>query len=131
LDAVVTNPPYFRRQGAIASNSAERYLSRHESTADIRDFVKAAASMLKRGGSLYLVHRPDRLADIMSAMREAGTEPKYLQLVVPKRGEAPNIVLISGIKGAGPELHVLPQIEIRTEDGEYTAELLRVYERNS
>ena len=129
MDAVVSNPPYFRRQGAIASSSPERYLSRHESTADLRDFVSAASSMLKRGGSLYMVHRPDRLADIMNAMREAGTEPKYLQLVVPERGEAPNIVLISGIKGAGSELHVLPQIEIRAEDGTYTKELLRIYER--
>lgn len=129
MDAVVSNPPYFRRQGAIASSSAERYLSRHESTADIRDFVNKAASMLKNGGGLYIVHRPDRLADIITAMRTAGTEPKYLQLVVPREGEAPNIVLICGIKAAGPELRVLPQIAVHNHGGGYTDELLRLYGR--
>lgn len=127
MDAVVSNPPYFRRQGAIASSSAERYLSRHETTADIRAFADKAASMLKRGGGLYIVHRPDRLADIMTAMRSAGTEPKYLQMVVPKEGEAPNIVLICGIKAAGPELHVLPQIAVHKNGGGYTDEILRLY----
>ncbi len=129
MDAVVSNPPYFRRQGAIASSSEERYLSRHESTADIRDFADKAASMLRRGGGFYIVHRPDRLADIISAMRSAGTEPKYLQFVVPKEGEAPNIVLICGIKAAGPELRVLPQITVHKHGGGYTDEVLGLYGR--
>lgn len=130
LDAVVSNPPYFRRQGAIASLSPERYISRHESTADIYDFTNKAASMLKRGGGLYLVHRPDRLADIICAMREAGIEPKYLQMVAPSPDGAANIVLICGIRGAGPELRVLPQIAVHGTDGAYTAEILAAYERN-
>ena len=87
--------------------------------------------MLRKGGSLYMVHRPDRLADIMSSMRECGIEPKYLQLVVSRSGLAANIVLISGIKGAGSELRVLPQIEIRTAGGDYTADIMKIYERNS
>lgn len=130
LDAVVSNPPYFRKKGAIASASEERYISRHESTAGIDDFILAAAGMLRTGGGLYLVHRPDRLADIMSGMRDHGIEPKFLQMVAPREGEAPNIVLICGIKGAGPELRVLPQIAVRGSDGSYTPDIQRAYERN-
>jgi tRNA1(Val) A37 N6-methylase TrmN6 len=85
--------------------------------------------MLRDGGHLYMVHRPDRLADIFSGMRAAGIEPKDMQLVVPKEDKAANIVLIHGVKGAGPELRMLPQITVHTADGGYTDEILKYYER--
>ena len=76
-----------------------------------------------------MVHRPDRLADIFSGMRDAGIEPKEMQFVVPKAGKAANIVLIHGIKGAGSELRMLPQITVHTTDGGYTEDILKYYER--
>lgn len=128
-DAVVSNPPYFRRNAAIPSGSDDRYTARHETTADIWDFARAAASLLSEGGSFYLVHRPDRLADIFEALRDAGLEPKELQMVVPSPGAAANIVLVHAVKGAGPELRILPETAVRGADGEYTPEMLRMYER--
>ena len=130
FDAVVSNPPYFRRSAGAASHTDERYISRHETTADIGDFARTASSMLRRGGDLYLVHRPDRLADIFTAMRDAGIEPKELQMVVPAACQPANIVLVHGIKDAGPELKVLPEITVHTQDGGYTDEILSYYERN-
>ena len=126
FDAVLTNPPYFRRtpDEPGAADPDERYIARHETTADITDFAGVSAAMLKEGGSLYMVHRPDRLADIMSEMRAAGIEPKEMQLVVPRAGEAANMVLIHGIKGAGPELRMLPETAVHTADGGYTEEIL-------
>ncbi len=131
LDAVITNPPYFRRtpDEPGAAEPDERYVARHETTADIHDFAAVSARLLKEGGHLYMVHRPDRLADIISSLREAGIEPKEMQLVVPKEGKAANIVLIHGIKGAGAELRMLPQIAVHTDGGGYTGEILRYYER--
>lgn len=76
-----------------------------------------------------MVHRPGRLADIISGLRDAGIEPKEMQFVVPKPGKAANIVLIHGIKGAGAELRMLPQITVHTADGGYTDEILKYYER--
>ena len=133
FDAVISNPPYFRRtpDEPGARDPGERYIARHETTADIADFAAASARMLDDGGHLYMVHRPDRLADIITGMRAAGIEPKELQLVVPKPGRAANIALIHGIKGAGPELRMLPQIAVHTEDGGYSDEILRYYERVS
>ncbi len=130
FDAVVSNPPYFRKNAAIPSSSEDRYTARHETTADIGDFARAASYMLGTGCSLYLVHRPDRLADIFTALRDAGLEPKELQLVVPAPGEAANIVLIHAVKGAGPELRLLPEIAVHGRDGGYTEEILRIYERH-
>ena len=131
-DAVLTNPPYFRRTpdepGAAAPD--ERYIARHETTADIADFAGTASAMLKNGGSLYMIHRPDRLADIITEMRSAGMEPKEMQFVVPSAGKAANMVLIHGIKGAGPELRMLPEIAVHTADGGYTKEIVKYYERD-
>lgn len=133
FDAVVSNPPYFRRtpDEPGASDPDDRYIARHEVSADITDFASKAASMLREGGSLCLVHRPDRLADIICAMREAGIEPKDLQLVVPEAGKPANIVLVRGVKGAGPELKTLPDIEVRNKDGSYTEFISKIYERTA
>jgi tRNA1Val (adenine37-N6)-methyltransferase len=131
FDAVITNPPYFRRtpDEPGAADPDERYIARHETTADISAFAAVSSGMLRDGGHLYMVHRPDRLADIFSGMRAAGIEPKDMQLVVPKEDKAANIVLIHGVKGAGPELRMLPQITVHTADGGYTDEILKYYER--
>lgn len=130
FDAVVSNPPYFRR-GKDTSEAGDRYVARHETTADIGDFVRTASSMLVRGGSLYMVHRPDRLTDIITEMRNAGVEPKEMQMVTPAPGRAANIVLVHGIKDAGPQLTVLPEIAVHTSDGGYTDLILRIYERST
>ena len=131
LDAVITNPPYFRRtpDEPGAAEPDERYIARHETTADISAFAETSAGLLMDGGHLYMVHRPDRLADRSSGLRDAGIEPKEMQFVVPKPGKAANIVLIHGIKGAGAELRMLPQITVHTADGGYTDEILKYYER--
>ena len=131
-DAVLTNPPYFRRtpDEPGAADPDERYIARHETTADIADFAGTASAMLKNGGSLYMIHRPDRLADIITEMRSAGMEPKEMQFVVPSAGKAANMVLIHGIKGAGPELRMLPEIAVHTADGGYTKEIVKYYERD-
>lgn len=131
LDAVITNPPYFRRTPGEpgAAQPDERYVARHETSADIYDFAAASAGLLRGGGHLYMVHRPDRLADIFTGMRLAGIEPKEMQLVVPEAGKTANIVLIHGIKGAGAELRMLPQIAVHAAGGGYTPEILKYYER--
>ena len=131
FDAVVSNPPYFRRtpDEPGASDPDARYIARHETTADFGDFAKAAASLLIDGGSFYLVHRPDRLADIICGMRAAGIEPKEMQPVVPSAGKSANIVLIRGIKGAGPELRMLPEFAVHETGGGYTPAILKIYER--
>ena len=129
FDAVVSNPPYFRKGAAIPSNSSDRFTARHETTAGIDTFSCAASAMLRTGGSFYLIHRPDRLADIFTALRGADLEPKEMQMVLPHPGEAANLVLIHAVKGAGPQLKMLPEIAVHDHDGSYTEQILRIYER--
>lgn len=129
-DAVVSNPPYFRRDAAIPSASDDRFTARHETTAGIEEFAKAAALMLRQGGDFYLVHRPDRLADIFAALRACGLEPKEMQMVSPRAGEPANIVLIHAVRDAGPQLRILPELPVHKTDGGYTEDILRIYERH-
>lgn len=129
FDAVVTNPPYFKKGSAVPNSGDDKYIARHETSAQLGDFIDAAYSALDKGGSLYMVHRPDRLVDILAEMRLRGIEPKELQMVTPHPGEAANIVLVHGIKGAGRELKVLPDIAIHKADGSYTEIIDRIYER--
>lgn len=129
FDAVVSNPPYFRQDSAIPSATDDKFIARHETSATINDFAATASNMLSLGGDFWLVHRPDRLVDIFQALRNNNIEPKELQMVAPKAGEAANIVLVHGIKNAGKELKILPEIVVHTEDGGYTDLIERLYER--
>lgn len=130
FNAVVSNPPYFRQDAAIPNAEDDKYVARHETTATIYDFGRVMSRALDKGGDCYIVHRPDRLVDIFEAMRSNGIEPKELQMVVPRAGEAANIVLIHGVKDAGRELRLLPEIAVHTADGGYTELIERIYERS-
>ncbi|MBR6798678.1 MAG: tRNA1(Val) (adenine(37)-N6)-methyltransferase [Firmicutes bacterium] len=129
MDMVTCNPPYFVKGGAIPSSSKAKFIARHETTAGVEDFIKAAEKLLKRKGHFFMVHRPSRLADIMYYCRKYGLEPKDMRMVVPKPGETPNILLIHCIKGGGRELNVLKELSVYNEDGSYSDEIEHIYER--
>ena len=131
VDIVTCNPPYFTKGGAIPNKNSVKFIARHETTAAIEDFAKAAAKLLKRNGHLFLVHRPSRLVDIFYHCRKNGLEPKTLRMVVPKPSEAPNIVLVHCVKGGGKELSVMKELAVYNEDGEYSSEIQKIYERES
>lgn len=129
VDVVTCNPPYFKKGGAIPSSSKAKFIARHETTAQVEDFIKAAEVLLKRKGHFFMVHRPSRLADIFYYCRKHGLEPKDMRMVVPKHGEAANIVLIHCIKGGGRELNVMKELAVYNEDGSYSDEIEHIYER--
>ena len=128
-DMVTCNPPYFARGGAVPAENRHRFIARHETTASVEDFVKAAALLLGKHGHFFMVHRPHRLVDIFYYSRKHGLEPKDMRMVVPKPGEAPNIVLIHCIKGGGKELKVMKELAVYGEDGDYSEETEKIYER--
>lgn len=127
FDLVCSNPPYMEKGRALVNPDSAKHVSRHETSAGLNDFFRAASHVLKPGGRLVMVHRPFRLADLMSIARTAGLEPKKMRLIVPHPGEAPNIVLLEYVKGAGKELEIIPQLCVRDNSGEYTEELRAIY----
>lgn len=130
FDSVVTNPPYFRKGSAIPNPKKGRMAARHETTADLDGFLRCAAMMLTAKGDFYMVHRPSRLTDILTGMRAVSIEPKELQMVVPRSGSAPNILLLHGVRNGGRDLRVLPEMVVHGDGQDYTDEIERIYERD-
>lgn len=99
IDFVVSNPPYMKIDSGKRNEFDEKFIARHEVCGNIGDFCACANRLLKHGGKFYCVYRPDRLADLIYAMRENRLEPK-LVIFVAATGEAqPSMVLVRAIKG--------------------------------
>lgn len=101
-DAVLTNPPYMRAGSGKTSSHSAKAIARHEILGGIGDFCAAAGRCLKYGGVFYAVYRPERTAELFSAMQGAGIEPKRLLAVCPDEKSAPSLILVEGKKGAAP-----------------------------
>lgn len=104
-----------------------RAIARHELLCTLDDVVSAVAKLVRPGGHFYLVHRPLRLAEILTKLTLAGLEPKRMRLVYPHVDEAPNMVLLDCVRGGAPELRVEPPLIVYEKDGSYTPELRRLY----
>lgn len=96
FDLVYTNPPYMKTDSGRKNEAEKKNIARHEVCGDINDFCKAAKRMLKFGGTFAVVYRPDRLCDLLFAMRESAIEPKRMTFVHADTESEPSMVLIEG-----------------------------------
>lgn len=120
FSCVVSNPPYFP---AGPGSSA----ARKELEGTLEDFFACAGWLLQFGGTFFLVHRTERLADLMVLGRKYGLEPKELRFLRHAPGSAPGLVLLSCRKGAKMSLKLLPDLILHGEDGSPTAEYRKIY----
>lgn len=116
FDLATCNPPYLPVTGALLNKKESLAIARHELCCKLEDVIRAFAWLLRFGGKAALVHRPQRLTDILCLSRDYGLEPKRLQLVYPRPGQEANIVLVEAEKGAKPGLISLPPLIIREGD---------------
>lgn len=127
FDVVVTNPPYKKVGTGIMNENNKKLISRHEITASLEDFIKVSHKLLKDKGNLYMVHRPDRLVEIIELLRKYKLEPKKIRHVYPKEGKEANLILIKATKNAKPFLKIEPPLYIYKENGKYSNEILKIY----
>lgn len=126
-DLVVSNPPY-RRQGQGLVNPADAVaMARHELTATLQDVIAAARHLVKYRGRFAMVHLPERLSEVLSALAAADLEPKRLQLVYPFVNKKPKLILVEGVRGAKPGLEVLPPLIVYDKVGQYSEQILKIY----
>ena len=130
FDAIVTNPPYKNENTGKINDNEYKYISRHETTASLSDFIKISFRMLKDKGSLYMVHRPERLADIIYELRVNKLEPKNIRFVYSNINKEPKLVLIKAVKNANSFLKVDKPLFVYDEKGNYTEEILKIYNKN-
>lgn len=125
VDAVLCNPPYFAVHDHSRVNPNDYLaLARHELTTNLDEVLAMTSRLLKTKGHLFMVHRPDRLLDIIRSMEKYQVTPKRMQLIYPKKHKEANILLIEGIKqGKAEGFKVLEPFVVHNEDGSYTDEM--------
>lgn len=129
FDVITTNPPYKKENTGITNENRTKLISRHEITANLEDFISISKDLLKDKGEFYMVHRPERLVDILSLMRKYKIEPKILKFVSPNKNKEPNLILIKGIKNANSFLKIEKNLYVYNENGEYTEDILKIYNK--
>lgn len=126
-DVVVMNPPYKEVGTGIVNGEEKKLISRHEIKATLSDFVEVASGLLKDKGELYLVHKPERIVDIIQKLRENKLEPKELKIVYPNRNADASLILIKAVKGGKKFLKILEPLYIYEENGDYTEQIKQIY----
>lgn len=121
FDIVTCNPPFFKvGKNAHLNQSDYKTIARHEVLATLDDVVCSAKVLLKNGGYFAMVHRPERLVDIITTFKKHNLEPKRIQFIHPKQDREANIMLIEGKKNGNPGLKMLKPVYSHNQDGNYT-----------
>lgn len=129
FDVVTVNPPYKLNNAGIVNPHDKLAIARHEILCNLEDVICTSRKLLKDNGRLFMVHRPERLADIFELMRKYNIEPKRVQMVQPNVNKAANIVLVEGQRDGGAFLKWEPPIYVYDTNGEYSNQINKIYGR--
>ena len=127
FDVVVTNPPYMIGSHGLTGENQAKIIARHETLCTLEDILEQSARVLRPRGRFYMVHRPFRLAEILSAMVKQKIEPKRMRFVHPYVDKEPNLVLIEGMRGGRSRMTVEKPLIVYEAPGVYTREVLDIY----
>ncbi|WP_248931042.1 tRNA1(Val) (adenine(37)-N6)-methyltransferase [Paenibacillus hamazuiensis] len=127
FDLVTVNPPYLPVPSGEQNVNSHFAAARHEVYCTLEDVVRISSRLVRSGGKVAMVHRPQRLVEIFCTMRQYRLEPKRIRLVHPRLGDEANMVLIEALRDGKPEVRMLPPLIVYNEDNEYCRELMDVY----
>lgn len=127
FDVVTCNPPYMTGNHGLVNPEQTKAIARHEILCTLEDVVGQTAKVLRPGGRFYLVHRPFRLAEILTLLVRYKLEPKRMRLVYPFVDKEPNMVLIEALSGAKSRITVEKPLIVYKEQGVYTDEIYDIY----
>ncbi|MEK4508032.1 tRNA1(Val) (adenine(37)-N6)-methyltransferase [Paenibacillus anaericanus] len=126
-DAITVNPPYMPLTGGDIKLNSHQAIARHEIHCSLEDVISAATKLVRNGGKVNMVHKPQRLGEIITLLRQYKLEPKVIRFVHPRSGMESNIVLIEAIKDGKPDMRILPPLIVYKENGEYCEEIMDIY----
>lgn len=130
FDIVTTNPPYKHGGSGIVNPKDGKAISRHEIMCTLEDVISQSSALLNNNGRFFMVHRPERIVDIIYLMRQYKIEPKRIRFVHPYPGKKPNLLLIEGLKCGRVFLNFMDPLYIHDENGNYTKEIYDIYGRD-
>ncbi len=131
FDIVTCNPPYFKvtSEKMLSKNDA-KLIARHEVKLNLKETIEIAAKLLKDQGVLGIVHRPERLTEIIEFCHQNSLEVKKIQFAYPRKNDNANILLVEAVKGARAGVKVLEPIIVH-EGHEYTEQVLEYFKERS
>lgn len=127
FDVVTSNPPYMTGNHGLVNPEQPKAIARHELLCTLEDVVRETSRVLRPGGRFYLVHRPFRLAEIMTVLVKYKLEPKRMRLVYPFADKEPNMVLLEALSGGRSRITVEKPLIVYKEQGVYTDEIYDIY----
>lgn len=130
FDIVTANPPYKHTGSGILNPKSSKAISRHEIKCTLEDVISISSGLIKSNGHFFMVHRPERIVDIVCLMRSYKLEPKAIRFIHPYPGKKPNLMLIEGLKGGRAFLKFLDPLYIYDGRGNYTEEINEIYGRD-
>lgn len=128
-DFVTSNPPYAKADSSRQNPNQAKNIARHEILCNLDDVVRGAAWLLKSNASFFMIHRPQRLGEIIVSFSKHGLEAKKLQLLCPFADSEPSMILIEGKKNARPNLEILPPLVIYQAEGIYSQKVQEIYDK--
>lgn len=129
IDCIVTNPPYMKLNSGAQNIEKKKLISRHEVECNLEDIIRISYRLLKSKAEFYMVHRAERIVDILYFLRKYRLEPKQIRFVQSKQKSSPNLVLIKSVKDGGISLKIDEPLVIYNEDGSYTDEIYSIYNK--
>lgn len=126
-DAITVNPPYMPVQSGDRKLNDHQAMARHEIGCTLEEVIIACKRLIRTGGKVTMVHRPSRLGEILSLMRQHNLEPKRIRFVHPRAELEANMVLIEGLRDGKPDIRLLPPLIVYKNPDEYCDELMQIY----
>jgi len=126
---ITCNPPYKEAGGGLVTQTDTTTLARHEILCTLEDVIRVSSIVLEPLGKLCMIHRPERLVEIICFMKQYGLEPKRLRFVHPYPGKTATMILIEAVRGGKPKLFLDPPLYIYDSPGVYSSEIDQIYGR--
>lgn len=128
FDLVTCNPPYFKTVTEKEWNENKHFaIARHEIYCSLDDVIRVSSELVKQKGKIAIVHRPERLIDMIMVMKKYQIEPKKIQFIHPKTTKEANILLIEGVKRGKPGVKILKPLVVYNDDSTYTDQFKEIY----
>lgn len=128
FDVVISNPPYFtKNQTKNINKEMIKSIARHEIKINIDEIIETASFLLKNKGKIGIVHRTERLVDVITTLKKYNIEPKRIKFIYSKSGSNSKLFMIEGVKNTGMGIKVLKPLIVHEKDGKYTKEVKEIF----
>ena len=127
-DLITCNPPYFKNDTKATKNlDIHKTIARHEVTITLEEILKIVKKILKNNGTFAIVHRAERLTELLYLFQKNNITPKRLRFIYPHLTNEANMIILEGTKNGHAGLKVLPPLIVHNNDGSYTDEIVNIF----